>query len=153
MKKSVSNLCVIDYIDERFKLLKLDVANSVTYITKSNELVNSGFLKNRIYEEIQYEQKKGIWQFDGMELDPYLDKFLKNILGLYKGKTIILHKAYMCDLFLSDGGETKQFSHSIRKNNLQLNTMLQHLYDYTEVYLQKYAKKYYVIDLCNKYGD
>ena len=81
-------MCVIDYIDERFKLLKLDVVNSVTYITKSNEFVNSGFSKSGIYKEIQYEQKKGIWQFDGMELDPYLDKFLKNILGLYKGKTI-----------------------------------------------------------------
>lgn len=59
---------IIDYIDERFNLLQIDD----TYITKSNELVRSGWLGDKSYTEMQYRLEGSSWKAAGRALEEYL---------------------------------------------------------------------------------
>lgn len=151
LQKSSGDCCVIDYIDERFKLLKMQTDTMTTYITKSNELVSSGFLTGKKYQEFQYEFKNSNWWIETVNLDIYLDQFLRNILELYKNKKIVLHKAYLQDAYIRKDGSRICFSPAVINNNHQTNFMLNYLYNYTEHYFQKNHRKFYVINLSSKY--
>ena len=151
LQKSSGDCCVIDFIDERFNLLKIQMNASSTYITKSNELVNSGFLINKKYQEVQYKFKNNRWKIETADLDIYLDHFLRKILALYKNKKIVLHKAYMQDTYIRKDGSRKPFSPAVTVNNHQVNFMLDYLYSYTENFFRKNHRRFYTIYLCDKY--
>ena len=151
LQKSSGDCCVIDYIDERFKLLKIQTDTLTTYITKSNELISSRFLTGKEYQEFQYEFKNNKWWIETVDLDTYLDQFLENILELYKNKKIVLHKAYLQDAYIKENGSFEKFSPAVINNNHQINFLLNYLYNYTEHYIQKNQRKVYVIDLRSKY--
>lgn len=139
------DFCIIDYIDERFNFIKIND----TCITKSNELMNCGWLKERKYTEHQYFLRRNIWWVtDSNErLEDYLKLYLDKILNYYKRKKVIIHKAYMLDYYLDKNGKIRTFSKAHLVNNHKVNMMLKYMYDYTEYYLQK-AK---IIDISEKY--
>lgn len=149
--------CLIDFIDERFNLIKIGIGggNSIdktTYITKSNELVNSGFLIGKHYEEMQYTFIDSKWLIDGQELDRYLEDWLKQVLNHYTARKIILHKSYLLNTYIDNSGQMQTFKKPYLINNEKTNTILQYLYDYTEYYLNKnHINKVKTIDLCRKY--
>ena len=151
LRASAGDCCIVDYIDERFKLIKIRTAASSTYITKSNELVSSGFLNGKDYSELQYESVNGKWTVDSTDLVFYLEQFLRNILELYRTKKIILHKAYMTDSYISGKGAIQPFSKAVLANNQQVNAMLRYLYSYTEEFFNKYHRKFMAIHLCDRY--
>ncbi len=55
------DFCIIDFIDERFNLIKY----AGSFLTKSNELVNSGWLQNKEFKEFQYTYCDGNWKLGG----------------------------------------------------------------------------------------
>lgn len=98
LKEQKRDWCIIDYIDERFSLVKINN----TFITKSGELVKSEWLKDKIFFETQYKKNPmGIWEIGGELLDKKLKEYMDKILRLYKRNKIILHKAYMVDRYVS----------------------------------------------------
>lgn len=135
--------CVIDFIDERFQLIKI----SGTYITKSNELINSGWLAGKEYTEEQYRLEDHEWRIADERLEEYLKNYLDGLLDLFRPNRIIIHKAYMVDCFIDKDGERKMFNKPYLNSNQKNNELLKFLYKYTEHYLKK-AKS---IDLCHKY--
>lgn len=78
-RQNRSDYCIIDYIDERFNLLRIHD----TYITKSNELVTSQWLQGKNYEETPYQFDGTAWRIGENILDEYLKKYLDQILRLY----------------------------------------------------------------------
>lgn len=137
-----SEFCVIDYIDERFKLIKINDS----YITKSNEILRSNWLPSRC-EEMQYSYENGQWLLEGENLDTYLKKYLDKVVLYFKPNNIILHKAYMVNSYLDKEKNIRLFDQASLKANEKVNEMLDYMYNFTENYLEK-AK---IIDLCNKY--
>ena len=55
------DFCIIDFIDERFNLIKY----AGSFLTKSNEMVNSGWLQNKEFKEFQYTFCDGNWKLGG----------------------------------------------------------------------------------------
>ncbi len=105
LKEQKRDWCIIDYIDERFSLIKI----YNTFVTKSGELVKSEWLKDKDFFEIQYKKNLvGMWEIEGELLDKKLKEYIDKILRLYKRNKIILHKAYMVDRYVSkcSGGGT-----------------------------------------------
>lgn len=149
--------CIIDFIDERFNLIKINTGGNnssgkTTFITKSNELINSGYLTDKHYSEMQYICIDSRWQIDGQDLDRYIETWLQSILNYYRPAKIILHKAYLVDHFINKDGQIETFSKQHLVYNEKTNDLLHYLYDYTEQYLNKALfQKIRTIDLCDKY--
>lgn len=72
------DFCIIDFIDERFNLIKY----AGSFLTKSNELVSSGWLKDKEYEELQYIFSDGAWRIGGGEIAG-IRGFSATVFGLY----------------------------------------------------------------------
>lgn len=146
IEASKPDFCIIDFIDERFSLI--EYADS--FLTKSNELVNSGWLKDKDYKELQYTYCEGVWKIGGgylQKLDDYLYEYLKRILKHFKQYKIILHKAYLLDTYIDCQGEKQYFESYIVRNNDKINKMLRFMYDYIE----KSIRNIKVIDISDKY--
>lgn len=149
--------CIIDFIDERFNLLKIGIGGGnssvqTTFITKSNELISSGYLEGKRYTEMQYNYEDSQWKIDGQNINTYLETWLQHILRYYRPQKIILHKAYLVNTFFNKNGELESFSKPYLINNEKVNLLLHYLYDYTEQYLNKtFFSKIKTIDLCDKY--
>lgn len=146
LEKEKRDWCIIDYIDERFSLVKI----SNTFITKSGELVKSEWLRNKVFLETQYmKDSMGNWKIEEKLLEGYMKEFLDKILCLYKRNKIILHKAYMVNEYIDKkGGGQRNFGENIIENNRKINEMLKYMYDFTE----KYVKRLKVIDISDKYS-
>lgn len=142
-----ADFCVIDFIDERFNLIKY----AGSFLTKSNELVNSGWLKDKEYEELQYVFCENDWRIGGgysQKLEDYLQVYLDCLLRYFKQNKIVLHKAYFLDTYIDSQGNEQCFQKSIINNNKRNNEMLEYMYNYVETYM----KKIKVIDICSKYS-
>lgn len=147
IKTSKPDFCVIDFIDERFNLVQC----AGSFLTKSNELVNSGWLKDKEYKELQYIFDEGDWKLDGggssQRLEDYLKAYLDCVLKYFEPNKIILHKAYFLDIYVDTQGNEKYFDNYIIKNNDKINGMLSFMYNYVETYI----KNIKIIDITGKY--
>lgn len=138
-----SDYCLIDYIDERFPLIKV----SKTYVTKSNELVISGWLDNKFYKEKQYKFWGNKWRLGYKYIGGYIENYLDQVTSCFEESNLIIHKAYMVNSYLDQSGKRCTFDAPYLNYNKRVNKMLDFLYDFTISYLPGVK----VIDLCDGY--
>lgn len=152
LRNSDAKYLIIDLVEERFKIGK--IGNS--YITISNELCRSNILKNRkmkIYEKKKRGKKV---YFKYIDMQVYIDKFLKCILEKYSENQIVIHEVYLSDYFMDKTGIKRKFSDNYVTYNHKINEILRYMYMCVKRKLP-YAKlisisSKYVADEKNKWG-
>lgn len=137
LKDSSSNYLVVDFIDERFRLVEL----GESYLTQSAELITSKYLENKTYTLVD----KRKW--DKAILCANVEAFADKISGIYKKGHIFIHKAKMMDKYIGKDQEIHSFSKTIIKDNSETNSMLEVMYEC----LEKELDKPYTIDISDKY--
>ena len=145
-EKDKSKFLLIDLIDERFKLAKVN--NGESLVTYSSELIESGYLENPILidkKKCLFNKRK--YQIDNMSLKKYIQRFADRILEIYDMECIIIHKCIMKDKYINLQGETVRFDKNYLMHNRKINDVLDYMYDYLQLYLSK-AK---VIDITDSY--
>ena len=143
LSSKVSDYCLIDYIDERFPLIKV----GKTYVTKSNELVISGWLNNKFYKEKQYRFWGNKWRLGYKYLGEYVERYLDQVASCFEKTHLIIHKAYMVNSYLDQSGKRCTFDTPYLDYNKRVNDILNFLYDFSIGYLPDVK----VIDLCDRY--
>lgn len=140
-KENQSDYLLVDFIDERFKIAKKEDR----YATYSNELKTSGFLKEgefTLLDKTQNELGLG-YTFEGWDLDDYIREFASGLLTAYRPEQIVLHEAYMVNMYISKAGERKMFSEPICRDVHDKNKMLNYMYGC----LKKYIPDMHVMNL------
>ena len=95
LKNTSSDYLMIDFIDERFRIAKVNFHGQFKYVTYSNELMSSKALDQYSYKLLDKVWINNSMTVDGKNLDIYLYKFLDKLLEIYNENQIIIHKAYM----------------------------------------------------------
>ncbi|QIZ83338.1 hypothetical protein HF888_03435 [Bermanella marisrubri] len=114
---------ILDFIDERFPLLKI----SDSVVTKSNYLSGAKY-----FSKLDEGRVKEISRDDPVSFELWKEGFnqLKKII---KGKKIVLHKAYWADKYMDhDKNEVKLFDAAKQKIVQKNNDFLNRLYSYVE---------------------
>ncbi|MFS0674937.1 DUF6270 domain-containing protein [Ornithinibacillus sp. 179-J 7C1 HS] len=96
-----SDYIIIDLIDERFNLLKINDS----YITKSNELISSNFIESI---EVQEELISNVNHFKFWAA--YAKRFFTKLLKIYDPSKIIIHKTKWRAEYLDKFSNVKSFS-------------------------------------------
>jgi len=177
LKQDKSRYMIIDFIDERFDLLRVDKS----YVTASNECIASGFF----WHHIQKQKSASVWSFiskqpqallwdwlrekkirgsrvkkqkemqgqyfvDGKPVRRYVEQFAKMLKARYPEDHIIIHKALMQNEYVDREGIIRQFPTNYLKYNHEINDVLASLYDLAEELLPQA----HVVDLnCGTYAD
>jgi hypothetical protein len=121
LKKHKDNFLIIDLIDERSPILKVDSG----FITKSKDLVDSGILKQISTQVVPEFQVIGKWE-------AAFDKFVEEIKKIYKPEDIILHKAFMAERYRNVRGDFSNFRDTKLEFAKYHNVRLRHYYEYIE---------------------
>lgn len=100
LEKSNSNYLLIDFIDERFKLVKL----GRYFVTYSSELVISKYLENKKYK--LFDKRRWIKK----KLYKQIKLFAERIKDIYQEDHIIIHKVKLLDEYISKDNVKKQFA-------------------------------------------
>jgi len=132
-----SDFLIIDLIDERFNLTKID--DSI--ITMSNELKGSSLLNNFYHEEIN--------RFDTNVFELWkksVDRFFDQIYKKYEPTQVILHKTLWREKYYDKNGEKKDFAPSMINGIRKQNSLLNSYYEYIETFLPKMN----IIDMTDK---
>lgn len=120
LKENQSDYLMIDLIDERFNLIKIDN----TYITDSYEFKNSKLNKVINGEVInRFELNEEL-------VKKCIDEYIKNILEIYREDQIIIHEVYNSDKYIDKSGKIVDFNIDILKKSEKFNMLLQFYYDY-----------------------
>ncbi|WHY33816.1 DUF6270 domain-containing protein [Cytobacillus firmus] len=115
IQKPLSDYLIIDFIDERFRILK----TRDSYITRSKEYIMSGFKINRTF--LPEEERLKLWHEKAEQLINDLNKY-------YHPEKVILHKAFWQDKYLSENGQLNSFSDAeVAKNNILLSSYYEKL--------------------------
>lgn len=124
---------IIDFIDERFRIVKQDNK----YATYSNELLNSGYLKDKEFEFIDKQPiERGGFEFEGKDVELYVEEIAEKLKKAYDEDRIIIHEAYMVDSYISaDDGEIRKFPEPICNDVYKKNALLKYMYESLERYL------------------
>ena len=151
MREKPSDYLLIDFIDERFQIGKMD--NS--YFTLSNEFVLSHYLENQ-YKVLEREEVEGQYYLDGKSLYSFLDEFIQKVITQYSPEKVILHKAKHVNKYIDKKGRVKKFSKVYLQYNQKINKLLDDMYDYVEEKLSgcvvlDFSEKYYA-DENHKWG-
>lgn len=144
LKASQGEYLLVDFIDERFKIVEIGEASGV-FLTQSNELTASKYLENREYRLIDKKQWDEAKFCD--EVKPKVVQFASEISKLYKKGHIIIHKARMVDSYIGKDGEVHAFADYYLQDNKRVNAMLDNMYGW----LEESLKEPYVIDVSAKY--
>ncbi|MDH2887882.1 DUF6270 domain-containing protein [Bacillus cytotoxicus] len=131
-----SDYLIMDFIDERFDMVKIGDC----YITRSFEFINSK-LESKL-EDFEVLQKSMILE----QWEQACYAFVQEITKLYEQSKIILHKAYCKDEYLDKEGIVRVFNSDVLERNKRTNALLNHLYEY----LQKVVPEMKVIDLSDR---
>ncbi len=134
---------MIDFIDERFRIAKLDNK----YATYSVELMNSKFLEGKDFELLDKVPKSVGYgfTFEGEDIEKYIKEFADKIKAMYQEKRIIIHEAYMCESYIDEKGEIQRFEPHILNDVKHKNIMMQYMYRM----LEKYVPEAHIINLFN----
>jgi hypothetical protein len=126
--EDTSDYLIIDLIDERFNLAKIDDS----FVTMSNELRESSLLKKLNHEEIN--------RFDNYIFEFWkksVDRFFEEIYKRYEPTQIILHKTLWREQYLDKNGEVKNFPEFMINGVRKQNTLLNSYYEYIESFQPK----------------
>lgn len=144
-KSNMSDYLLIDFIDERFRIAKVDDL----YATYSVEMMNSHFLDGKDYILLDKEPSivGDTYVFEDIDLDQYVKEFAKKISNIYDENRIIIHKAFMRDEYISKDGKLLKFKPHVCLDVKKNNAMLEFMYKK----LNEYLPNAYVIDASGKY--
>lgn len=111
LSQKKSQWLLVDLIDERFGLLEVKVGKLTSYVTYSQVLKRSEYIK-QIAEKGNYEV------IDQDEIDEYtvqsiFSRFCKEILSLYDANHIIINKTYPVKYYISHDGKIKAFDNEV----------------------------------------
>ena len=138
LERDKPDYLMVDFIDERFPSGKC--GNS--YFTLSNEMVQSGYVKD--YKVIErkkissfirstfHKDKKNVFVIDNRSIEKWLDVFWDRVLRIYQADKIILHEAKMADDYYDEDGEIKRFSENYLEHNKKINELLEYMYNYSK---------------------
>lgn len=124
LERSKSDYIIVDFIDERFRTAKI----SNIYLTMSNELMASGYLSGKDFQEVNPIR----WKEHTMdeELKPRVAKLAETLCSIYKRSHIIIHMAKMVDNYRGKDGEIHKFAPNYIENNKRVNYLLDKMYDW-----------------------
>ena len=142
IKNTPSDYLMIDFIDERFRIAKVNFHGQFKYVTYSNELMSSKALDQYSYKLLDKVWVNNSMTVDGKNLDIYLYKFLDKLLEIYNENQIIIHKTYMNKTYYDICGEKKEFGNWVQSEVENMNT----IYDYMYSYLERYMPRAQIID-------
>lgn len=144
LKSNPGDLLVIDFIEERFDIGKVDGA----YITISNEWNQSNL--NNLFSVKQYSKK--LWHgkvyFRFTNLKKFIHAFAKNLLSIYKEEQIVIHEVYFADTYINENGISHNFSKNVIYYNKKVNQILRYMY----VCLKTELPKAYILNISDKYA-
>lgn len=143
--KSKSHFLIIDFIDERFDILKY----KDSYLTKSDEFKNSNLpsiLDTTLVEKNQ--EYFNLWEMAALQ-------FIQELRGVRNPKSVILHKAFWCKKYFDENGEVRDFPDQER---IDLNNKrLERMYAFVErnlpgILKSIYLKGGYLSDINHRWG-
>ena len=123
LNENKAEYILIDFIDERFKLVKLQES----FFTYSKELETSKFFENL---EIEYVEKVDVPEIFWKEA---MDQYVDCLLNLYKQENIIIHETYCIDSYITLNNEKKYFPDDQLKYNKYVNKILKSYYNYLKI--------------------
>lgn len=110
IKFKKESVVIIDFIDERFDLLKVDDS----YVTRSNEFVNGKLDETYAFERISrfQEETHVLWEKSCLV-------FLEQLLSIISVENIIIHEAYWTEKYIDKNNNLINFPDLkiIRTNN------------------------------------
>lgn len=138
---------LVDFFEERFPVAQA----KGTMITLSSEYLKSGLdYSNKIVWRNLNEMAH---QTTFLEL---FDRFTDAISGIYPEENIILHKALLCNEYISNDGSILSFSNDVVAWNNSINSKLRALYDRFEMNLPNCRSidlcRYFIGSESNKWG-
>ena len=122
IKNIKSDLLIIDFIDERFKIVR---TSGDRYVTRSSEFLKSNI--NSLFKtgSVSEEDKLKMWETAA-------ENFISDIKEYYNPRKIILHKAFWRQLYMNNKGEICNFEEETRRLIDKNNQELQYLYNFME---------------------
>lgn len=160
-RSNQSDFILVDFIDERFPLVKL----GHSYVTYSNELMVSRYIKKPKLVELRksisssnwFKKEKEIkWKIDKKDMDQFINLFCQQLLDLYKPEQIIVHEVYLSDTYISRDNKACSFPKNHLKNNKLLNEKYKYLYNKFKEYIPNvrviHCSHDYMADENNKWG-
>jgi hypothetical protein len=115
------NYVIIDLIDERFNLLKINES----IITKSNELQSSNLLNHLDFKEIKRDENLDyLWKESAKA-------FFNRLTEIIPPSNIIIHKALWKSKYYDQNGKIEEFTKQLGEINQQ-NSILCSYYQYIE---------------------
>jgi len=141
-KQLIFDYLIIDFIDERFNLLK----HEDTYVTRSSEFVNS-----KLEMKFNFELVK---RNDTMLWEKSCCQFIEKVKEFVPEDKIILHEAYWSPVYINNG-EIIEFDKPMLKQIVHNNALLRHYYEFFLSQLPKCTKvcsKLNIADSAHKWG-
>lgn len=135
---------LIDLIDERFDLLKINDS----LITCSPELLDSGCFKNKKFKRFKkIKSLNGEWFIGDIYFVGCIEQFVMKIKDIFDEENIIIHKVRMTDYYRDLSGNLVVFQEDVLKENHIVNEMLDFMY----ACLIEYLPNAVVIDRSGSY--
>lgn len=129
LKINHSKYIILDFIDERFSLLKINSS----YATMSNEFISSVPQTAKNYKIVNREYINDILTVEGIPVENYIREFSTKIKEIY-GDRIILHKIFLSDVYIKDN-LFYLFDKQILEENTRINKILSEYYYLIEKYI------------------
>ena len=135
ISESKFDFILIDFIDERFNLLKLNDS----FITKSNELVASGLIDEFNFTEIvRNEDLLSTWEKSAKD-------FFKTLLRYIPAHKVIIHKGAWKTKYINEDGTISEFSNQLQQIEKQ-NKYLHYYYQF----IKENFNEMKVLDMTNE---
>lgn len=141
LRTSKGNYIVVDLIDERFHLAK--VQN--TYLTYSTELMISEYLERKKYKKI--DKRNWLNRDVLLKTKEKIGRFAEELEKIYGVGRIILHRVMLKDEYVDKNGDIKRFPKQYLEDNKRINDYLSYMYDE----LAGKILKPYMIDVTDLY--
>lgn len=117
-----ANYLIIDFIDERFELMKYKSC----IFSVSSELLNSKFTDDYEVENIsRFDLAGSFWK-------KALNEYIDNLLNIYDEKRIIIHETYFVDSFINNKGQLDYFPENKLKYGEKINNVIEEYYDHVK---------------------
>lgn len=152
LQNSLGEYLIIDMIEERFKIAKIDRS----YITVSNELNLSRFLDNYSFKLYDKDYRHGKVYFRHKAYKKIISAFCKKILEIYNEDKIIIHEVYLSNRYINKNGVINDFPENCLNDLYIFNQKLVYIYQILKEILPNafilYLGNQYIASENNKWG-
>lgn len=121
LENSKAQLLIIDFIDERHKLLGLQ---NGSLVTDSVYLQDSQIMEQNVsYKDVMTDT------MTKAEKEKCVKLFAENVKRIYEPEQVVINKAFCVDTYLDCKGKVHDFSEKIQQRNTVINARIAYLYD------------------------